>query len=177
MSSSILTATRLSSANDSLRLATGAMAGMNTSEPSIDPARAAESNTVQLMAILTTIHVLAFACVLLRLYTRLFVVQFLGHDDICIVMATVCASGGWAAFLIQAQHGLGKHQDTLSKEDLVIFRQAGFWQAIVSAAFALAFLKLSIGFNLLRLSTSRWYTWSLRGTMGEFCRNFIMLKI
>ncbi|KAK5659164.1 hypothetical protein OQA88_1254 [Cercophora sp. LCS_1] len=166
MSSSTYTATRLSSANDSLRLATGAMAAMNNTTASVvDPARAAESNTIQIMAVLTTMHVLALACVVLRIYTRIFVVQFLGHDDIFIVLATVCASGGWAAFLIQAQHGLGKHQDTLSDEDLVIFRHAGFWQAIVTAAFALAFLKLSIGFNLLRLGTTRWYTWALRATM------------
>lgn len=47
-----------------------------------------------------------------------------------------------------------------------MFQHAGFWQSIISATCALGFLKLSIGFNLLRLSTSRWYKRGLWVTMG-----------
>lgn len=69
-------------------------------------------------------------------------------------------------FIIQAKHGLGKHQDTISKEDFMIFSHAGFWQSIISATWALGFLKVSIGFNLLRLSSSKWYSWALWATIG-----------
>ncbi|KAK0648295.1 hypothetical protein B0T16DRAFT_491120 [Cercophora newfieldiana] len=133
--------------------------------PIMDPAWAAESNLVQILSIVTVIHLLALACVLLRLYTRLFVVKSPGVDDLCMALSLVCASGGWAGFLIQAHHGLGRHIETVSKEDFVVFMHVSFSQAIVSATCALAFLKLSIGFNLLRLSTCKWYIWSLRTTM------------
>jgi hypothetical protein len=49
---------------------------------------------------------------------------------------------------------------------VIIINHAGFWQSIISAHVALGSLKLSIGFNLLRLSTSRWYSWSLWATIG-----------
>jgi len=48
----------------------------------------------------------------------------------------------------------------------MVFQHAGFWQSIISAAWALGFLKISIGFNLLRLSSNRWYSWALWGTIG-----------
>ena len=41
--------------------------------------------------------------------------------------------GGWSVFIIQAQHGLGKHLDTLEDAEFVKFQHAGFWQSIVSA--------------------------------------------
>ena len=80
-------------------------------------------------------------------------------------------------FLIQSKHGLGKHQETISKQDMVILQHTGFWQSIISATSALAFLKLSIGFNLLRLSTSKWYTWSLRATMSTSNPKFRSSKL
>lgn len=72
-------------------------------------------------------------------------------------------------FIIQAQYGLGKHQATISAADMVIFQQAGFWQSVISANCALGLLKISIGFNLLRLSSSKWYSWALWATIGR-CR-------
>ncbi|KAK0624284.1 hypothetical protein B0T14DRAFT_565567 [Immersiella caudata] len=152
--------TRLWSVHDAVRLATasvtipipnGTAAANFSAPPIVDPARAAESNLVQILAIVTVVHLIALACVSLRIYTRVVVVKSPGMDDICMVLAAVCGIGGWAGFLIQAHHGLGKHIETVEKEDLVVFMHVSFSQAIVSATLALAFLKLSIGFNLLRL--------------------------
>lgn len=70
--------------------------------------------------------------------------------------------GGWSVFIFQAQHGLGKHLDTLDADDIVKFQHAGFWQSIISANISLMFLKISIAVNLLRLGSRRWYIWSLR---------------
>lgn len=78
----------------------------------------------------------------------------------------LCALGGWSVFIIQAHHGLGKHQETISAEDMVVYQHAGFWQSIISANCALGFLKISIGFNLLRLSNSKWYNCCLWITIG-----------
>jgi hypothetical protein len=49
------------------------------------------------------------------------------------------------------------------------FQHAGFWQSILSATWALGFLKISIGFNLLRLSTSKWFRWALWATIIIVC--------
>ena len=75
--------------------------------------------------------------------------------------------GGMSCFIVQAFHGLGHHSDTNAKADTVIYSQAGWFQSVVSATFALGFLKLSIAFTLLRLSKSKWYSWSLWGLVGK----------
>ncbi|KAK5660002.1 hypothetical protein OQA88_13468 [Cercophora sp. LCS_1] len=132
----------------------------------IDPVRAAESNLPRILGVTTAVHAVALIFVSLRMYARLFVVKSAGKDDICMVISALCALGGWIIFVIQSAHGLGRHQDTIPKPTMVTFQHAGFWQSVISATLALGFLKLSIGFNLLRLSTHKWYKFSLYGTMA-----------
>ncbi|KXX76976.1 hypothetical protein MMYC01_207139 [Madurella mycetomatis] len=129
--------------------------------PNIDPARAAESNTALLLSVLTVFHVIALTFVALRVYARAFVIRTFGKDDVFMVLSALCAMGGWTVFVFQSFYGLGKHEETISTEDMVTFQHAGFWQSVISATCALCFLKMSIGFNLLRLSTSKWYSWCL----------------
>lgn len=69
-------------------------------------------------------------------------------------------------FVLQGYHGLGHHQDTISTADLQIFNQIGFYQSLISAMTAIGLLKISIAFSLLRLSTNKWYAWSLWGLIG-----------
>jgi hypothetical protein len=80
----------------------------------------------------------------------------------------LCAIGGWSVFIIQSKYGLGRHQDTILPEDLKKFQHAAFWQSIVSAAFALMFLKVSIGLSLLRLGFKLWYRWALYAVICAF---------
>ncbi|KAL1837291.1 hypothetical protein VTJ49DRAFT_4057 [Mycothermus thermophilus] len=127
----------------------------------IDPSKAGESNTEWIMAVLTIFHLLALTFVGLRVYARAVIIKTFGKDDILMVLSALCALVGYIVFCVQAPLGLGKHQWTISPENFVKFQHAGFIQSTVSAGWALGFLKISIGFNLLRLSTSRWYTWSL----------------
>lgn len=84
----------------------------------------------------------------------------------------LCAMGGWIIFVIQAHYGLGRHQDTIEAMDMMMFSKVGFWQSIISATGAIALLKISIALNLLRLSQSRWYVWSLWASIGEDLRYF-----
>ncbi|KAK3305934.1 uncharacterized protein B0T15DRAFT_435256 [Chaetomium strumarium] len=135
----------------------------------IDPARAAESNTATIIAVVTIFHAIAIIFVSLRVYARAIVIKSFGFDDISILLAALCALGGWIVFIIQSRYGLGKHQDTISREDMVTFQHAAFWQSIISATWALGFLKISIGFNLLRLSSSRWFRVSLWATIVFVC--------
>ncbi|WQF78849.1 hypothetical protein CDEST_03863 [Colletotrichum destructivum] len=133
----------------------------------IDPAWAAESNTARILAVVTVFHVLALISVGLRVYARVWVIRAAGWDDLMIILSAVCAIGGWSIFIVQADHGLGKHFKTIDKKtDYVTFQHASFWQTIISATGALMWLKLSIALSLLRLSTTKWFKWSLYAIIG-----------
>ncbi|KAI5376079.1 hypothetical protein J4E82_005074 [Alternaria postmessia] len=121
------------------------MAPQNT-----DPARAAESNLGYLLGVTATFHVVALVFVAMRLYARVIIV--------CVFL------GGMVTYILAAQHGLGRHTDTLEKEDHHEYLKLTFIQAIVSTIGGMAFLKLSVGFSLLRLKVPTLYTrmlWSL----------------
>lgn len=55
----------------------------------IDPARAAESNTATLLSVLTIFHAIAILFVSLRVYARAFVIKTFGIDDVFIVLSGV----------------------------------------------------------------------------------------
>ncbi|KAL2168161.1 hypothetical protein VTG60DRAFT_329 [Thermothelomyces hinnuleus] len=150
-------------------MSTTGSAGGPKSATEIDPARAAESYTGMIMGDLTVFHVIALIVVGLRVYARAFVIKTFGKDDVFIVLSALCAMGRWSVFVYQAGHGLGKHEETISPEDKVLFTHAGFWQSIISATWALGFLKISIGFNLLRLSSGVWYCRCLWATIIFVC--------
>ncbi|KAF9874227.1 integral membrane protein [Colletotrichum karsti] len=141
------------------------MSSMEIEEPY--PGWAAESNTTQILIVVSVFNFLALAFVGARLYARIWVIKAPGWDDWMMIPAAVCSvCGGWVIFLIQAQHGLGKHFKTIKPDDYTIFQQCAFWSVIVSSAASMLFLKLSIALNLLRLSTSKWYQWALWAVMG-----------
>ncbi|KAH6874690.1 hypothetical protein B0T10DRAFT_415115 [Thelonectria olida] len=137
-----------------------------SSHTTVDPARAAESNLGRILGITTTFHVVALTCVCLRLYVRLGLVKAAGRDDWTMVASGICAFVGWLIFVLQSFHGLGHHQDTIAQLDYIELQKVGFWQSIISATCAMALLKISIALNLLRLSQSRWYSWSLWTSIG-----------
>jgi hypothetical protein len=69
-------------------------------------------------------------------------------------------------YILAARHGLGHHTDTLEREDYHEYLKMTFIQAIVSTIGGMMFLKLSIGFSLLRLGTPQLYTRLLWGLIG-----------
>ncbi|KAK2015888.1 hypothetical protein LZ32DRAFT_601821 [Colletotrichum eremochloae] len=132
------------------------------STTTVDPARAKESNTAMILTVTGLFHALALLFVGLRTYTRAIIVKTIGADDYMMIVSALCAlGGGMVVFIIQAFYGLGKHKDTISKPDQVFFAKVGFFQSIISAIAALAFLKISIAMSLLRLSKNRWYSRAL----------------
>ncbi|KAK1511177.1 uncharacterized protein CCOS01_14939 [Colletotrichum costaricense] len=138
-----------------------------TAPAPFNPAWAAESNTARIIAVVTVFHLLAQLSVTLRIYARIRVIKAPGWDDTVMVLSAICAWGGWISFVIQAQYGLGKHISTIDKKyDYIVFNHVAFWQAIISAAGALMFLKVSIALSLLRLSKTGWYKWALWSTIA-----------
>lgn len=65
---------------------------MASNTTTLDPARAAESNTAMLLGVLTTFHIIALVFVSLRLYARFFVIKAPGKDDVCMILSAVCFS-------------------------------------------------------------------------------------
>lgn len=59
------------------------------SSTTIDPARAAESHTVQILAVTTVFHCLALLVVGLRSYTRIGILGSFGPQDVLMILATV----------------------------------------------------------------------------------------
>ncbi|OHW98042.1 integral membrane protein [Colletotrichum incanum] len=143
------------------------MANVNTTVAPADAEWAAESNTTQILTVVTIFNFLALGCVGARLYAKIWVIKAPHMDDWMMIPAAICsAGGGWVVFVIQAQYGLGKHYRTIDPADYVKFQHAAFFSVIVSSAAGMMFLKVSIALNLLRLSPSRWYQWSLWATIG-----------
>lgn len=70
-------------------------------------------------------------------------------------------------FICQAYNGLGRHYETISAAEFTQFLKLSFVQSIVAHITALALLKISVALSLLRLSRSRWYTWSLWALIGK----------
>ncbi|TDZ20098.1 hypothetical protein Cob_v007164 [Colletotrichum orbiculare MAFF 240422] len=138
---------------------------MSSTLTTADPERAEESNTAMILAVTGTLHAVALLFVIGRVYTRAAIVKTIGIDDYMMIMAALCAlGGGMVIFVIQAFYGLGRHKDTIAKADQVFFSKVGFFQSIISAIAALAFLKISIALSLLRLSKNVWYSrclWAL----------------
>jgi len=70
-----------------------------------------------------------------------------------------------------ALNGMGKHAQTVSKDQSMVFRQASWFKSMIHAAGSLCFLKLSVGAHLLRLVSQSRLKWAIWGTMGTLQLN------
>jgi hypothetical protein len=61
-----------------------------TDPVNLDPERAAESNLARILGITTTFHGIALIIVILRMYTRVYLLKAPGRDDIFMGIAAVC---------------------------------------------------------------------------------------
>ncbi|RYP71169.1 hypothetical protein DL771_004969 [Monosporascus sp. 5C6A] len=148
------------------------MSSVNSTATIVDPDRAAESNTVWIIAVVTVFHALALLSVGLRVYAKIWATRAPWWDDAFIVASAICAIGGWVVFIIQIPHGLGKHEDTIDGAHFKIFQHAAFWQSVISATASLTFLKISIALSLLRLGFIAGICFFISGifTFFFFCR-------
>lgn len=95
-----------------------------------------------------------------RIYCRLVPVENLWWDDYTISFAVVLSLASFAMQLVAAQHGLGRHTHFVALEDRIQAQRAIF---IVSCMwyFGVAFMRMSVGFLLLRFRASQPPTWAL----------------
>lgn len=78
------------------------------------------------------------------------------------------AIGGMIIFICEAYDGLGRHWEVIGQAEFTQFLKLNFIQSIVAHITALALLKISVALSLLRLSRSKWYSWSLWALIGTF---------
>ncbi|KAH0428414.1 integral membrane protein [Colletotrichum camelliae] len=128
---------------------------------SIDPERARESNTEWILGVTGTLYVIAVIFASLRLYTRAFLAKTIGRDDYVLIASVVLATVGMVLLIMQGIRGMGKHQDTLSDDDVTEIMQLSFYLSNISGVAGRSLLKISIALSLLRFSRSRWYSRSL----------------
>jgi hypothetical protein len=134
--------------------------------PELTPEQAAESNLGRIMGVAGTLHVLALIFVAIRMYTRFVIVKAPKIDDAFMLLSTVGAIGGMTTFIIMSQYGLGRHRQTIADEDHAYFRRVGWIYSVTTPVIAYSILKISIACSLIRLSRSKWYSWTLWGLMG-----------
>ncbi|KAK0744867.1 hypothetical protein B0T21DRAFT_380984 [Apiosordaria backusii] len=120
--------------------------------------------TVSVMWLVTA---LTFVFVILRIYTRAFVVESYGIDDHVYNFAFILLLCYTIMTTIAAQHGFGQNMwDIPDIEDLVqaiLFEAIGQTFAVVGMAVA----KWSLGLFLLRLVTQKWHKVAIWATMGS----------
>lgn len=69
--------------------------------------------------------------------------------------------------LVQSKYGLGRHQSSISAENLRVYNKIFFCLNVISIAIGTMLLKVSIALNLYRLCKNTWFKWSLRFVIGE----------
>ncbi|KAK2000362.1 integral membrane family protein [Colletotrichum falcatum] len=124
-----------------------------------------ESNGGPLAATAVAFLVLSWFSVLLRCYVRAFMTNGFQVDDWFMVVAQTIFTLSCSLILAGVDNGLGRHNKALSQRQEI---SALMYQALATATYVLGmlFIKLSIGFFLLRLSTSRLYNWIIHVSLA-----------
>ncbi|KAF2197508.1 hypothetical protein GQ43DRAFT_402891 [Delitschia confertaspora ATCC 74209] len=95
------------------------------------------------VCISTTFTTLAGIIVLLRIYTRFFLVRCAGIEDYAIIFAMLCSIGLTIAIATQAHYGMGHHIAELEDSDMINSLKA-FWGSLIMYYLALGTTKSSI---------------------------------
>ncbi|KAH8725892.1 hypothetical protein GQ44DRAFT_796079 [Phaeosphaeriaceae sp. PMI808] len=97
---------------------------------------------------------LATITVLLRLWTRCFIVRCLGIEDYCIILSLICAIGLTICIGIQVEYGMGEHIWSLTPSDMRNSLKA-FWASLIVYYLSLGLTKCSIILQYRRVFTTR----------------------
>ncbi|KAL2062161.1 hypothetical protein VTL71DRAFT_6427 [Oculimacula yallundae] len=154
-----------STTSSAVAIATGgAVALAPKLSPEAFAARAAESNLPFILGMIVPFFVLALIAVLLRMYVRFMVVKVMGIDDYIMLGAMACSCVAMGMFSWQAEHSLGRHQNTVSAEHMITHRKGNLIYSTIGAVLGLHLVKISICFLLMRFVNGRAYRmvlWSI----------------
>ncbi|KAI4672510.1 uncharacterized protein J4E78_001011 [Alternaria triticimaculans] len=119
--------------------------------PARSPEYMAENQAGRLMAVEGSLFALSTSAILLRFYVRLFMLKTFGWDDAMMAIALALSSTTLGLFLKVIDLGLGLHAEAFPLENVLSFFKVMYFYSIFIIA-AYSFIKLSIGFFLLRLA-------------------------
>ncbi|PVH98848.1 hypothetical protein DM02DRAFT_484891, partial [Periconia macrospinosa] len=107
---------------------------------------------------------LSLITVWLRFYVRSVMLGITGSDDFVMIFAMVCTTATFVCFVIETQHGLGKHLLAMlaSPTDYTEFLKINYAHAII-VMIGVSAVKVSIALSLIRLSPQRKYSQFLWG--------------
>jgi len=123
-----------------------------------------EYNAGPLVAIIALFLTLTLISVILRLYVRLRITDAFEIDDYLICAAQINFVCDCVFLCFGVHYGLGRHNHDLSQANEI---QGLKYQALATLGYVsnMMFIKLSIGFFLLRIAVKPRFVWILRITM------------
>ncbi|GAB1311761.1 Rhodopsin domain-containing protein [Madurella fahalii] len=116
-----------------------------------------------------TFTALAWLCSLLRLYTRLVILNSPWWDDVFTVLALVSTTGCSVVFGLLQNVGMGRHFGTLTLDERKQFMKV-FYVGCVTYPLALLFIKLALLFQYLRI-------FDQDSRRRRFCKWFISFTV
>ncbi|KAG5975402.1 hypothetical protein E4U58_000982 [Claviceps cyperi] len=121
-----------------------------------------ESNASSLVITCIAMLVTSWIAVGLRTVTRIFLMKGCQANDILMLIAQAIFTVACSFQFEGVQSGVGRHNASFTNEDDLV--AAIMWQALGVAIYILnmMFIKLSIGFFLLRIATQKSYIWAIR---------------
>lgn len=123
-----------------------------------------ENNAWSILAITGTWCFLALIIVLLRVYTRLTTIRYLGWDDIFAVITMIFGMVIWGCFIGESHSALGKHWQAITPEMMVPYSKWQFAHGMLMV-WALHGMKIAFAIFLLRLSNGKIFRRSLFAVM------------
>ncbi|OAL54457.1 hypothetical protein IQ07DRAFT_558600 [Pyrenochaeta sp. DS3sAY3a] len=119
--------------------------------PPRSPEYLAENQAPRLLAVEGTLFALAISTVLMRFYVRIFMLKTFGWDDWMMVISACLNITCLGLFVKVCNMGLGLHAEAFPLENIFPFFKIMYFYSILIIS-AYSFIKLSIGFFLLRLA-------------------------
>ncbi|KAF4973596.1 hypothetical protein FZEAL_9274 [Fusarium zealandicum] len=126
----------------------------------------AEENGTALVGTAVVLLALSWLSVILRTYTRAFLMKSYQLDDWLMLIAQIIFTVSCAFILEGVTQGIGRHNEAIEEDEAEV--NALMWQALATATYIIdmMFIKLSIGVFLLRLSVLNVYTWIIRVSLA-----------
>ncbi|KAI4916638.1 uncharacterized protein J4E92_009142 [Alternaria infectoria] len=137
---------------------------MQQSGAAMPPMRPYEDQGPTILASTLTVTVVAVLTTIARFYVRVKMIRNVGWDDYVMLLAMTLCIAGQCLVIPQVHMGAGKHIDYIKKEDFVAALRLNLISQPIFL-FAICFVKVSVGFFLLRIAVGRLYRRLIIGIM------------
>ncbi|KAG8676122.1 hypothetical protein FPOAC2_02205 [Fusarium poae] len=133
-------------------------------DPANLPSNPQENASATILGSTVSIVTLATIVVLARLYVRVFIIRGTGWDDAFMILTMALNWAGEGAIIASVVYGAGQH---IGDVDPAVFQKGMKLNFISQPIFLIAIcvVKLSVGFALLRIASTKFYRWLICGIM------------